>query len=74
MTVIIQILTHDRHSIFQIPKLGTKLKQESMPLTYTPRKFISNPANQLFYMIEADHRVLGEKAAEQRLDELVSLS
>ena len=25
-------------------------------------------------MIEADHRVLGEKAAEQRLDELVSLS
>ncbi|KAI5116752.1 hypothetical protein M0805_001610 [Coniferiporia weirii] len=56
--------------IFQIPKLGTKLKQDSMPLTYTPRKFIPHPTNQFFYMIEADHRVMGDEAAKQKLDEL----
>ncbi|TFY66687.1 hypothetical protein EVG20_g4405 [Dentipellis fragilis] len=56
--------------IFQIPKLGTKLKQDAMPLTYTPRKFISHPTNNYFYCIEADHRVLGEAAVEQKLQEL----
>ncbi|TFY79904.1 hypothetical protein EWM64_g4112 [Hericium alpestre] len=56
--------------IFQIPKLGTKLKQDAMPLTYTPRKFISHPSNGYFYMIEADHRVMSESAAQKRLQEL----
>ncbi|KAG6812703.1 pre-mRNA-splicing factor rse1 [Tricholoma furcatifolium] len=56
--------------IFQIPKLGTKLKQESIPLSYTPRKFITHPSNHYFYMIEGDHRVMGEDAANKRLNEL----
>ncbi|KAA1471787.1 hypothetical protein DENSPDRAFT_837869 [Dentipellis sp. KUC8613] len=56
--------------IFQIPKLGTKLKQDAMSLTYTPRKFISHPTNSYFYCIEADHRVLSEAAIEQKLQEL----
>ncbi|KAL5528100.1 RSE1 [Sanghuangporus sanghuang] len=56
--------------IFQIPKLGTKLKQESMPLTYTPRKFIPHPMYPYFYMIECDHRVLGDETAKQKLDAL----
>ncbi|KAG6897777.1 pre-mRNA-splicing factor rse1 [Termitomyces sp. T32_za158] len=56
--------------IFQIPKLGTKLKQDSIPLSYTPRKFITHPSNHYFYMIEGDHRVMGEGAASKRLDEL----
>lgn len=43
-----------------------------MPLSYTPRKFIPHPANNFFYMIEADHRVMGDEAAQARIEELVS--
>ncbi|OCH91653.1 hypothetical protein OBBRIDRAFT_792005 [Obba rivulosa] len=56
--------------IFQIPKLGTKLKQDAIPLSYTPRKFIPHPTNGLLYMIEGDHRVMGEEAAARKLEEL----
>ncbi|KAF9512528.1 hypothetical protein BS47DRAFT_1345296 [Hydnum rufescens UP504] len=58
--------------IFQIPKLGQKLKQESMPLLYTPRKFISHPTNKLFYLIESDHRTLGPDVAQKRLEDLAA--
>jgi splicing factor 3B subunit 3 len=54
--------------------LGTKLKQDSIPLSYTPRKFITHPTNQYFYMIEGDHRVMGQEAANKRIDELVGQS
>lgn len=60
--------------IFQIPKLGTKLKQDAIPLSYTPRKFISHPTNQYFYLIEGDHRVMAEAAAANRLNDMVRLS
>ncbi|KAG2113360.1 CPSF A subunit region-domain-containing protein [Suillus cothurnatus] len=53
--------------IFQIPKLGMKLKQDSIPLSLTPRRFISHPKNRHFYLIEGDHRVLGDEAANKRL-------
>ncbi|KAF5328613.1 hypothetical protein D9619_011578 [Psilocybe cf. subviscida] len=56
--------------IFQVPKLGVKLKQDSIPLSYTPRKFITHPTNNYFYMIEGDHRVLSEAATEKKLQEL----
>lgn len=51
--------------IFSIPKLGEKLKQDSTPLTYTPRKFISHPFNSVFYMIEADHQTYSKGAIER---------
>jgi splicing factor 3B subunit 3 len=44
-----------------------------MPLSYTPRKFITHPTNHYFYMIEGDHRVLGPEAAAKKLDDLVRL-
>ncbi|KAH7913267.1 CPSF A subunit region-domain-containing protein [Hygrophoropsis aurantiaca] len=56
--------------IFQVPKLGMKLKQDAIPLSYTPRKFISHPTNRYFYLIEGDHRVAGEPGVEKRLQEL----
>ncbi|GJE94388.1 DDB1 family protein [Phanerochaete sordida] len=56
--------------IFQIPKLGTKLKQDAIPLSYTPRKMIVHPTNGLFYLIEGDHRVMGEEAKEKKVEEL----
>ena len=59
-------------SIFQIPKLGMKLKQDVIPLSYTPRKFISHPTNRFLYLIEGDHRVLSEEAINKRLAELVN--
>ena len=58
--------------IFQIPKLGTKLKQDAIPLSYTPRKFITHPTNRYFYLIEGDHRTMGEDAVAQKLDSLVN--
>ncbi|KAF8512400.1 CPSF A subunit region-domain-containing protein [Gautieria morchelliformis] len=58
--------------IFQIPKLGMKLKQDAMPLSYTPRKLISHPSQQLFYTIESDHRAYGEEVANQKLQELAN--
>jgi len=64
-------LTLCRCRIFQIPKLGTKLKQDALQLTYTPRKFTTHPSNSYFYLIESDHRVLGEVAAATKLQELV---
>ncbi|KAN0091266.1 CPSF A subunit region domain containing protein [Tylopilus felleus] len=56
--------------IFQIPKLGMKLKQDSILLSYTPRKFISHPTNRYLYLIEGDHRVIGEEATNKRLQQL----
>ncbi|KAF9237558.1 CPSF A subunit region-domain-containing protein [Melanogaster broomeanus] len=56
--------------IFQVPKLGMKLKQDAIPLSYTPRKFISHPTNRYLYLIEGDHRVMGEEAINKRLHEL----
>ena len=59
-------------SIFTIPKLGEKLKQDIMPLTYTPRKFISHPYSTIFYVIESDHRTYGPKTVSRILAEKVS--
>ncbi|RDB18465.1 Pre-mRNA-splicing factor RSE1 [Hypsizygus marmoreus] len=56
--------------IFSVPQLGKKLKQDSIPLSYTPRKFITHPTNHYFYMVEADHRVLNDDVASRRLEEL----
>jgi len=50
-----------------------KLKQDSMPLDYTPRKLISHPSLELFYTVESDHRVYSEDAKEKKLQELVCL-
>ncbi|KDQ21634.1 hypothetical protein BOTBODRAFT_26066 [Botryobasidium botryosum FD-172 SS1] len=56
--------------IFQIAKLGSKLKQDVIPLSYTPRKIAVHPSNKLFYVIESDHRAMSPEATEKRLKEL----
>lgn len=55
--------------IFTIPRLGTKLKQDSTPLEYTPRKFVSSPYPALFYSIEADHRTYSDAAIKRIVEE-----
>jgi splicing factor 3B subunit 3 len=44
--------------IFTIEKLTDNLLQESIPLTYTPRRFVRHPEQPLFYTIESDNNIL----------------
>ncbi|WVR03143.1 pre-mRNA-splicing factor RSE1 [Kwoniella sp. DSM 27419] len=55
--------------IFTIPRLGEKLKQDTMQLEYTPRKFISHPYNPVFYMIETDHRTYSPSTVQRIVQE-----
>ncbi|CED84295.1 pre-mrna-splicing factor rse1 [Phaffia rhodozyma] len=58
--------------IFTIPKLGTKLKQDVTPLSYTPRRFVSHPSQKIFYVIESDHRAHGPAAIERMVKEKIA--
>ncbi|CAO1633979.1 unnamed protein product [Parajaminaea phylloscopi] len=54
--------------IFTIPTLGTKLKSDVIPLSYTPRRMDAHPShNGLFYLAEADHRTLSPSEREKRV-------
>ncbi|CAI7583623.1 Pre-mRNA-splicing factor rse1 [Penicillium manginii] len=44
--------------IFSIEKLDNNMLQESIPLAYTPRRFVKHPEQPLFYVIESDNGVL----------------
>jgi splicing factor 3B subunit 3 len=59
--------------IFTIPRLGEKLKQDSFPLTYTPRRMVSHQhytgGPTYFYIVETDHRTHGPKAIERIVEE-----
>ncbi|KAL7420211.1 pre-mRNA-splicing factor rse1 [Cryptotrichosporon argae] len=55
--------------IFTIPKLGERLKQDTTQLSYTPRKFVNHPYQNIFYVIETDHRVYGPAAVERIVGE-----
>ncbi|RDX46072.1 hypothetical protein OH76DRAFT_1531965 [Lentinus brumalis] len=57
-------------SIFQVTNLGATMKQDSIPLDYTPRKFLMHPQNGLFYLIEGDHRAYSEESSQQQLERL----
>ena len=41
--------------IFTIDGLNNNLKQEVMPLSYTPRRMIQHPHRPIFYILETDH-------------------
>ncbi|PWN89573.1 hypothetical protein FA10DRAFT_147967 [Acaromyces ingoldii] len=58
----------DSLRIFTIPTLGTKIKADSIPLSYTPRKITSHPERpHLFYTVESDNRTLSPWEAKTRL-------
>ena len=54
-----------------MPRLGNKLKQEILPLSYTPRKFVSHPQNSYFYLVESDHRTMSPAMVEERVKVMV---
>ena len=54
--------------IFTIPTLGQKLKVDSLPLSYTPRRLASHAMYpHLVYTVESDHRCLSPWERDQRL-------
>ena len=57
--------------IFTIPSLASKLKQDSVALSYTPRRIVHHPNEQgLFYVVEAEHRTLSPGAQRRRTEML----
>ncbi|KAA8649703.1 hypothetical protein EYZ11_003350 [Aspergillus tanneri] len=44
--------------IFSIEKLDNNMLQQSIPLSYTPRRFLKHPEQPLFYVVESDNNVL----------------
>jgi splicing factor 3B subunit 3 len=61
------LLTHIR--IFSIEKLTDNLLQESIPLTYTPRRFVRHPEHPYFYTIESDNNILSPATKTKLLED-----
>ncbi|MCJ1353375.1 MAG: pre-mRNA-splicing factor rse1 [Icmadophila ericetorum] len=55
--------------IFSIDKLGNNLLQKSIPLTYTPRKFVRHPEQPIFYTIESDYNTLSPSTKQRLLND-----
>ncbi len=53
--------------IFSIEKLSDRLIQKSIPLTYTPKRFVKHPDQPYFYTIEADNNTLPPELRNQLL-------
>ncbi|KAI1002122.1 Pre-mRNA-splicing factor [Podosphaera aphanis] len=55
--------------IFSIEKLTDNLLQESIPLTYTPRRLVKHPKNPIFYTIESDNNTLSPATRTKLLED-----
>ncbi|PLW12995.1 hypothetical protein PCANC_20927 [Puccinia coronata f. sp. avenae] len=53
--------------IFTIPKLGVKVKQDAMPLAYTPRKMVLDAVSKHVITIESEHRTMSAGVKAERL-------
>ena len=53
--------------LFTLPKLGNRVKLDSVPLTNTPRRFVYHPTLAVSYVIETDHRSISPDEAAGRL-------
>ncbi|CCJ29330.1 unnamed protein product [Pneumocystis jirovecii] len=56
--------------IFMVERLDNVLKQDSISLMYTPRRFIKHPDEHIFYIIESDHNVLPLSERQKRVEGL----
>lgn len=54
------------YRILALEKLGAVFNQTSIPLEYTPRKFVIHPESNNLIMIETDHNAYTEKTKEIR--------
>ncbi|RFU35793.1 hypothetical protein B7463_g614, partial [Scytalidium lignicola] len=55
--------------IFSIEKLTSNLLQESITLSYTPRRFVRHPEHPYFYTIEADNNILSPTTKKKLLED-----
>ncbi|KAL4867913.1 hypothetical protein BDV12DRAFT_170537 [Aspergillus spectabilis] len=55
--------------IFSIEKTDNNMLQQSIPLAYTPRRFVKHPDQSLFYVIEADNNVLSPTTKARLLED-----
>lgn len=58
--------------IFSIEKLDNNMLQESIPLAYTPRRFVKHLEQPLFYVIEADNGVLSPATRQSLIQDAQS--
>ncbi|KAK4058796.1 pre-mRNA-splicing factor rse1 [Microbotryomycetes sp. JL221] len=65
-------ITGNNLRIFTFPKLGTKVQQTTIPLSYTPRKLVTSLQHKLLYTIESDHRTYSPSQENQIIENLKS--
>ncbi|WAQ92465.1 hypothetical protein PtA15_16A373 [Puccinia triticina] len=53
--------------IFTIPKLGVKVKQDPLPLAYTPRRMLIDPRTNHVITVESEHRTMAPGVQADRL-------
>ncbi|POY74330.1 hypothetical protein BMF94_2524 [Rhodotorula taiwanensis] len=56
--------------IFTFPRLGQKVQQTAIDLSYTPRKLITSPTNRLLYTVEADHRTFSPSSMQKAVADM----
>jgi splicing factor 3B subunit 3 len=55
--------------IFSIEKLTENLLQQSIPLSYTPRRFVKHPEHPYFYVIQSDNNILSKSTKQKLLED-----
>lgn len=55
------------HRIFSIDKLSDTVLQQTIPLTYTPKRLVKHPEQPYFYTIESENNTLPPELREQLL-------
>ena len=56
-----------------LEKLGAVFNQVSMPLQYTPRKFVIHPDTNKLVLIESDHNAYTEDTKKQRKQQMAEV-
>ncbi|KAF9116628.1 Splicing factor 3B subunit 3 [Mortierella sp. AM989] len=55
--------------IFTIEKFGQVFNETTIPLTYTPRRFVVNPVHKSIAIIETDHQTCSASEKKKKLEE-----
>lgn len=56
--------------IFTFPRLGQKVQQTVIDLSYTPRQLLTSPHSRLLYTVEADHRTFSPSAIQKTMSDM----
>ncbi|BGP30004.1 pre-mRNA-splicing factor rse1 [Rhodotorula toruloides] len=56
--------------IFTFPRLGQKVQQTVIDLSYTPRQLLTSPHSRLLYTVEADHRTFSPSAVQKTISDM----